>query len=309
MDHYDMAQGGLNYYPCRYGRSRLMFRGPRRRLDGPYVAVIGGTETYGKYVETPFPALLEQTLGTRVVNFGCLHAGVSIFIEDETVLGACAAAEMTVIQVMGAQNMSNRLYTVHPRRNDRFLKASGDLRRLYPDVDFTEFHFTRHLVKTLQDLSPEAFASVRGELKEAWVRRMELLIDRIGGPVVLLWMSHRSPEEPDDRFQGGDPLYIDRAMIEALRPHVVSIVEAVATPEARDEGDRSPIFAELDSGSLRGLPGPLFHSQTSAALAEALPERLRARAPMAGAGGARDLRGQSFSISSGTAVNRSATSP
>ena len=309
MDHAHMAQGGLNYYPCRYGRSRLLFRGPRRRLDGPYIAAIGSTETYGKYVEIPYPALLEQSLGGRVVNLGCLHAGVSIFVEDETVLGACAAAELTIVQVMSAHNMSNRLYTVHPRRNDRFLKASSDLRKLYPTVDFTDFHFTRHLLKTLQDLSDSAFDAVRAELKEAWTRRMELLIDRIGGPVVLLWMSHRMPEDPDDLIHGGDPLYVDRTMIEALRPHVIDIVEAVATPEARDEGSENSIFAEIDSPAALGVPGPLFHAETAAALAAAMPARFRRDGSAAHPDGAADAAGQSFSISSGTAVKRSATSP
>ncbi len=57
---------------------------------------------------------------------------------------------MTVIQVMGAHNMSNRFYAVHPRRNDRFLRASlGCCKTIYPEVDFTEFNFTRHMLTAL----------------------------------------------------------------------------------------------------------------------------------------------------------------
>jgi hypothetical protein len=61
----------------------------------------------------------------------------------------------------GAQNLSNRLYTVHPRRNDRFLRASGILRTIYRDVDFTEFHFTRHMLDHLRCLSEDRFDIVR----------------------------------------------------------------------------------------------------------------------------------------------------
>ena len=39
MTYSSLAEGGLNYFPCRYGTSKLLFRGPRRRLDGRYVAV------------------------------------------------------------------------------------------------------------------------------------------------------------------------------------------------------------------------------------------------------------------------------
>ena len=51
------GEAALDYFPCRYGQSKLLFRGPRRRLEGAYVAAIGGTETYGKFVPDPYPAL------------------------------------------------------------------------------------------------------------------------------------------------------------------------------------------------------------------------------------------------------------
>ncbi len=54
MTYMKLGQAALDYYPCRYGASKLLFRGPRRRLQGDYVAFLGGTETYGKFIETPF---------------------------------------------------------------------------------------------------------------------------------------------------------------------------------------------------------------------------------------------------------------
>ena len=46
--------GALDYFPCRYGASRAVFRGPERDLSRPYVALLGGSATFGKYVATPF---------------------------------------------------------------------------------------------------------------------------------------------------------------------------------------------------------------------------------------------------------------
>ena len=74
QDSIDM--GDLSYSPCRYGNSRILFRGPRRPLDRPYLAFIGGTETYGKFIEKPFPTLVETALRQPCVNFGCLNAGI-----------------------------------------------------------------------------------------------------------------------------------------------------------------------------------------------------------------------------------------
>ncbi|MFT6075960.1 MAG: hypothetical protein ACJAZ1_002892 [Yoonia sp.] len=40
----------------------MLFRGPRKRLDQPYLAFVGGTETYGKYIEEPYLALVEKAM-------------------------------------------------------------------------------------------------------------------------------------------------------------------------------------------------------------------------------------------------------
>ena len=80
-----LGSGALNYHPCRYGRSRLLFRGPQRRLDGPYVSFLGGTTTYGKYIPTPFPALVEQATGLPAVNLGWINAGLDTLTSTSVV--------------------------------------------------------------------------------------------------------------------------------------------------------------------------------------------------------------------------------
>jgi hypothetical protein len=279
MAYEDGAGGGLDYFPYRFGRSRLLFRGPRPKIDGGYVAVLGGTETYGKYVAAPFPAVLGERIGLPVVNFGCMHAGVNVFVDDDSVLAACGEADLTVIQVMGAANMSNRLYSVHPRRNDRFLKASPALRALYPSLDFTEFNFTRHLLTALEGHAPEAFATVRQELRDAWLGRMRMLLRKIGGRVVLLWMSNRAPGHGADRATGADPLFVDRTLIEALRPDVTDIVEVVASDAARTDGLDGKIFAPMEAPAAMEVPGPLFHHEVADALAACLAVHLKRERP------------------------------
>ena len=137
---------GLDYKPCRYGTSRLTFRGPARLLRGKYVAFLGSTETYGKYIPEPYPALVEQELGVTCVNLGCVNAGHDVYLHDPYVMELAGQARVRVLQIGGAHNMSNRFYTVHPRRNDRFLKSSRLMRQIFGDVDFTDFTFTRHML-------------------------------------------------------------------------------------------------------------------------------------------------------------------
>lgn len=150
MTYIAMGPGALDYLPCRYGTSKLLFRGPRRKLDRPYIAFVGGTETYGRFIEKPFSKLVEDETGQQCVNFGCMNAGIDVFSRDPYIPMATAGAMITVVQVMGAQNMTNRFYSVHPRRNDRFVAPSDLLKTIYREIDFSEFHFNKHMLTTLK---------------------------------------------------------------------------------------------------------------------------------------------------------------
>ncbi|MGB8814589.1 MAG: DUF6473 family protein [Paracoccaceae bacterium] len=265
------GEGALDYYPCRYGKSKLLFRGPRRDLERDYVAVLGGTETYGKFVPVPYPALVEQATGIRMVNLGCVNAGLDVYVNEPVVLDIAAKARATVVQIVGAQNLTNRFYAVHPRRNDRFLRASNLLRTVFRDVDFTEFHFTRHMLQALQTVSPERFEVVAEELRAAWVARMIGLLERIPGKTVLMWLADHTPFAP-----GGqpdlvmDPILVDSEMIAAVRPYATEYLEVVSSPQARAMGVDGMAFAPMDEPAALGIPGVAVHAEVAEKLGEVL---------------------------------------
>ncbi|MCA0920572.1 DUF6473 family protein [Pseudooceanicola nanhaiensis] len=278
MTYEKLGQEALEYYPCRYGRSKILFRGPKRTLDGPYVAFLGGSETYGKFIPRPFPALVEDELGTACVNLGWMNAGVDAFLHDPAILQIASGAKAVVIQVMGAQNMSNRFYGVHPRRNDRFLQASELLRTVFRDVDFTEFHFTRHMLQHLRARSEERFEMVRGELKAAWSARMDRLLSRIGAPVVLLWLSNHAPGDAVlEAEMRSDPLFVDRSMIEALRPRVQQVVEVIVSAEAQARRGEGMVFNELEAPAAAEMLGLGAQVEAAKALVSALQTQLQGR--------------------------------
>ncbi len=269
------GESPIDYQQCRYGYSKLLFRGPKRNLDKPFVAFVGGTETYGKYVPEPFSALIEKQIGTTCVNFGTVNSGVDAFVVDGSVLPICSKAKVTVVQVMGAHNMSNRFYSVHPRRNDRFLKASTLMRTIFREVDFTEFSFTRHLLMTLKTVSPGKFAVLEQELKAAWLARMELMLSKISGKVILLWVSDRAPgSQPSGRELGGDPLFVDNEMIEALRAKVHDYVEVVVPAELRAMGTLGMLFPQLETAMAQEMYGPAVHAHVAEKLLPVLEAQL-----------------------------------
>jgi len=274
MKHETLAEAGLSYFPCRYGSSRLFFRGPRRPLEGRYLAFVGGTETYGRFVERPFSAIVEDMTQLQCVNLGLVNASVDAFLNEPAVGTVCHDAALNVVQVMGAHNMSNRFYTVHKRRNDRFLRASSVLRAIYPDVDFAEFCFTRHMLGTLLARSPERFVILRTELQAAWLARMNQFLSEIGPRTLLLWFSDNLPSdipwEQRDNPLTIEPLFVTRTMIDSLRPGVRGVVMVQPSARARTSGTQGMVFGPLDALAAANVPNLAAHHEAAEALRGAL---------------------------------------
>lgn len=265
----------LDYYPCQYGASKLVFRGPKHNLRQPYCVAIGGTETYGKFVPEPYTELLAQMTGRNIVNLGYMNAGPDVFLHDPEVLEIASRAELTIVQIVGAQNLSNRYYTVHPRRNDRFLRASAWLQKTYREVDFTDFHFTRHMLHSLYEVSPDRFRDIALELQATWVARMQLLLQSIKGRTLLLWMADRAPYEAGAMIEPySNPVLINSAMIEQVRASATAYLEVVTSQQANDEGVEKMAFATMDRPAAEGVPGPIAHREVAAAIADATSQIL-----------------------------------
>lgn len=258
--------GALDYFPCRYGASRAVFRGPQRDLTCPYVAVLGGSATFGKYVAHPYPALVEAALGCPVANLGGLNAGPDFYLTDPAALDIAARAEVAVVQVTGAEALSNPFYSVHSRRNDRFLAATPALRALFPQVDFTDIHFTRHLLQVLERSNPAACATVVATLKETWLSRMGQLLSQLPKRRVLLWLADAAPPETTLGLEPAPP-FIDRAMLDALRFAVDEVVIATPSPRACSLAPLDMTYPETEAALAACLPGAAMHAEVAAELA------------------------------------------
>lgn len=283
MSYEHPGLGGLDYQPCRYATARSLFRGPAKDLEEAQCLCFGSTETYGKFISRPYTELLERQTGLVTVNLGGLGTGVDAILSEPDLIAAANRATSVVVQISGAHMLSNRFYSVHPRRNDRFLKPSAILRSLYPNTDFTDFSFNGHLLATLKVDEPDIFDTVVAELRKAWTRRMGLLLDRLTSATVLLWMGDVAPAEagdplPDIRHPGG-PLFVDRAMLDEITPKASHYVEVVASSDALATGTRGMTFADLDAPAAAALPGPRTHEEVADALTPVILQIQREAAP------------------------------
>ncbi|MCG6902290.1 MAG: DUF6473 family protein [Rhodobacter sp.] len=261
------ADRTLEYHACRYGSSKILFRGPARRLRGDYISIIGGTETFGKFIRTPYPDLIEAATGMTTVNLGCQRAGIDAFNNAPGLMDICATAQVTVVQIMGASSMSNRFFTVDPRQNDRFLRASRQFKDIYPEIDFSRFDMTSKMLGELVRVGPERLHLVRQELQSAWVARMRSMLGKIEGKKVLLWLADHAPFSKAD---GGticrDPLFVDRAMLNAVREHADELVEIVASQSEVEAGRDQMVFCEMDQHAACDMLGPVVHDRVAQTL-------------------------------------------
>ena len=161
---------------------------------------------------------------------------------------------------MPAHTMSNPFYKVHPRRNDRLVAPSAQMRRLCPGIDFRDIHYVRHLLAVVQDHSRDTFDTMVAELRALWLKRMRLVIGRIPGPVILVLISDNTAHLADDPL-GGVPLFVQPAMVEDLARDCDGLVCYDATATHKSTGTRDMVFNALQARLARRLLPPACHNE------------------------------------------------
>ncbi|MCC6006428.1 MAG: hypothetical protein JJU40_01980 [Rhodobacteraceae bacterium] len=275
MTQAGQAARGPEYCLYNLGTSRRPYRGPAPDLGGPYVACLGGSETFGRYVARPWPELLGRTAGVTCANFGAVNGGIDVILDDPALLVACHDAKMAILCVPGALNLSNRLFAVHPRRNDRLVRTTTGFRALFPAIDLTETHFTGHLLRQCANTGSAPFAALIEELQAAWCARMHRLIEALRCPVLLVWLA---PAPPPERVEitlpdPGMPAFVDAAMLRHLRDATLGLVVHVCPPGEMGEGG-GMAFPPPDPRAAVLVPGAAVHGALAARLAPALSQAL-----------------------------------
>jgi hypothetical protein len=238
-------------------------------VSGAYVAVLGGTETFGKYVPEPYPALLEDRLGLPVINLASPHAGPDAYLADPDLLLIAQGARAVILQLPEPQNLSNRFFSVHPRRNDRFLGPTPALRALYRDVDFTEFAFNRHVLQGLARCGPRRFAPVADALRQSWVTRTRTLIGALGVPVVPVLI------EPGPHRRGPGQVTVDTSMLEdLLGPTGATLVHLPARAETGPHDRIGMVIPPAEADIAGELPDAQDHRALARALAPVVARSL-----------------------------------
>jgi len=204
--------GFITYRTFRFGSKGQIYRGHPPESPEPIAACIGAAQTFGRYVEYPYPELLEARLAQPVDNFGTGGAGPDFFANESDVIAACNRAKVVVVQVMSGRSVSNRFFTVNPLRNARIHAISAELYELAGDPSLGKFVFAHDLLRFLAIRHPRAFAEVIGDARQRWIASYSVLMERLTPPKILFWFSTRPPEGDSMKF----PQLIDEATLESV---------------------------------------------------------------------------------------------
>ncbi len=139
---------------------------------------------------------------------------------------------------------------------------------IYPEVDFTNFHFNKHMLTDLRTLSAERYWIVEQEIREAWIARMCTLLSRISGRVILVWISRRSPNDLERVLT--DPMHVTGEMLELVAPHATDYIEIVLSQDALTNRTDGMIFSQMEAPAAREMLGPKAHVEIADALSPVL---------------------------------------
>lgn len=232
----------------------LRFRGPDPRPLSGSVAFIGAAQTFGCFVDEPFPTLVGRRLDVSAANFGWGGAGPRFFASQPAVLDAANRCDAVVLQVMSARSEDNSLFEsggleLLRRRSDGLECSARDAW-----TSILGGHEVGAPPKRLVDralrrrLARRQTSRIVTETRSNWIASYLQLIEVLNPPTLLLWFSTRSPDYAADlRTLGGTfgafPQLVDRAMLDEVGQATAGVVEVVSSS---------------------GLPQPLFHQETGA---------------------------------------------
>lgn len=145
-----------------------------------------GLVLYGAEAPAPQADPLPPPLLRRLLSPAARIEGADCRLNDPALLDAARSADAFVMLLPPLGNLGNPFYSVHPRRNDRFLAARPMLKALFPEVDFTEFDFTGHMLGALAATCPDRFSEMRRLLRLTWEERLSGLLDHLPEKGVLL---------------------------------------------------------------------------------------------------------------------------
>jgi hypothetical protein len=164
---------------------RMALRGPQTIFDSAaqFWSFVGAAQTFGRFAEKPFPALLSSSQRKPHLNLGFAGAGPGFFANSLPFIDKINQSEVCFLQVMSGRSISTR-----------FLRAvgfGGVLEFLDGPLKGQRFLAAEAYRKLLENYGEQAVADQIHAAKANWVDAYRALIKTIRVPIVGVWISSR----------------------------------------------------------------------------------------------------------------------
>lgn len=165
---------------------KTAFRGPRGDLSAKgAICCIGAAQTFGRFVERPYPQQLAEILDRPVLNLGFSGAGPEFYLGNPQLMSCLEQAEMVVVQAMSGCSVSAGIFEA--QSNNGVLKFLSGPRE-------GETHLAQAAYGLLRkDYGEEAFREQVAAVQAQWIAHYATLADRLPGRRIFLWLSSDQP--------------------------------------------------------------------------------------------------------------------
>ena len=282
----------VDYHPFTLDGCPVPFRGPafdpQAAPEGSFFTCLGAAQTYGCFVERPFPNLLADRLGLRVLNLGVGGAGPGFSLQYPELIAAMNRGRFVIVQAMSARHEANSRFAA-----DGYVEYLRD-RKSGDSIDAVSAW-----CRVFEE-EPDSIARLVAESQANWLESMKRLRAAITVPVIFLWFAPRKPPPPAwsellaevgrrplvelvRRMYGPFPQLVDAAMADeaaAMCNVAVSCVSerGMGAPiinrwtgkpiDPIDYRDRGVEYIALATNRNDYYPSPEMHEDAAAALFE-----------------------------------------
>jgi LPS sulfotransferase NodH len=244
------------------------FRGPPVNTSAPYLAFIGASQTFGRFVPRPFPCILGTRLGIPVLNLAVGGAGPRHYLAHNY-LELINGAEAVVIQVMSGRAASNSLFD-NSESGGIIGHVRGEPFAVRADEFYSRFE---------QSYSRPRFEEIINETRNDYMSSFIQLLRKIVVPKILFWFSRRHPQYEENYeyipfplgVLGDAPQLVDQSMVQRLAAFSDDYVECISKqglPHPLWQSDQSIDGAVWRDGILENhfYPSPEMHTAAADAL-------------------------------------------
>lgn len=246
---------------------RLRGPAPGEGAPGSYIACVGAAQTFGRFCEEPFPALVSNALGIPTLNLGVSGGSPQLFTRQPGLIERMNRSALVILQVMSARNEDNSLF------------EGGGLGSLKDRSTGERMRGEKAFERLLASGDQALLKRIVGETRETWIASNSQLLSLIKVPTVLLWFSVREPRYTEGydsvhELFGDFPHLVNEKMVESVSSSCDAYVECVTVrgrpQQLRNRFTGKPTcFVLPDGGEVtenRYYPSPEMHQDAASRL-------------------------------------------